>query len=175
MIQIICSTNRPNAVSLKVSRFYQQLMEDAGLESEIIDLTIMPHDYIHSALYANAGKNEAFNPIRKKMLETEKYVFIVPEYNGSFPGVLKTFIDGLQFPGTFTGKKCAMVGVSSGVQGGGLALSHLTDILNYCGTHVLAQKPKLARIDQAMDEKGNITNDLYLNLLKQQINAFANF
>ena len=40
-------------------------------------------------------------------------------------------------------KKAALVGISSGVQGAGLALSHLTDIFNYCGMHVLAQKPKL--------------------------------
>ena len=39
------------------------------------------------------------------MSQSEKFVFIVPEYNGSFPGVLKTFIDGLAFPDTFEQKK----------------------------------------------------------------------
>ncbi len=100
------------------------------------------------------------------MLHSEKFVFIVPEYNGSFPGVLKAFIDGLQFPDSFAGKKAALVGVSSGIQGAGLALSHLTDIFNYCGTHVLALKPKLMHIEENLIE-GKLS-DLYAELLEQQ-------
>ena len=175
MITIICSTNRRESLSKQVSTQYQEILSSLNTESEIVDLTDLPEDFIFSALYEHSGKNEKFNPIREKMKVSEKYVFIVPEYNGSFPGVLKTFIDGLAFPVTFTGKKCAMVGISSGVQGGGLALSHLTDIMNYCGTHVLAQKPKLARIENAMDGKGKITDRLYLDLLEQQAKAFIAF
>jgi len=174
MITIISSTNRNDSVSKKVSLQYQQILEELGHSSEIIDLGELPDDFISSALYELSGKNKAFNPIRKKMKEAEKYVFVVPEYNGSFPGVLKTFIDGLEFPGTFTNKKCALVGISSGVQGAGLALSHLTDIFNYCGTHVLAQKPKLARIEGAMEED-EITDSLYITLLKDQAEAFVKF
>jgi NAD(P)H-dependent FMN reductase len=133
----------------------------------------MPDDFIASALYENAGSNEEFNDFRKKMFDTQKMVFIVPEYNGSFPGVLKTFIDGLQFPGTFKNKKCALVGLSSGVQGGGLALSHLTDIFNYCGTHVLALKPKLSRIEENLTE--NSLSKLYHELLEEQAQMFIEF
>ena len=175
MITIICSTNRSNAVSKKLSEVYQEILAAAGEESEIIDLADLPQDFVYSALYENSGKNEAFNPFRKTMLESEKYVFIVPEYNGSFPGVLKAFIDGLEFPNTFRNKKCALVGLSSGVQGAGLALSHLTDIFNYCGTHVLAQKPKLAKIDEHMTAEGKVTNTLYLDLLKEQASALIAF
>ena len=108
------------------------------------------------------------------MKSSEKFVFIVPEYNGSFPGVLKAFIDGLEYPGTFRGKKCALVGLSSGVQGAGLALSHLTDIFNYCGMHVLALKPKLARIEANMEDT-KITNQLYNDLLKEQALSLLSF
>ncbi len=175
MITIVCSTNRKDSVSKKISLVYQQILSDFNAESHLVDLADLPADFIASALYENAGKNEHFNPIRSLMRQSQKYVFIVPEYNGSFPGVLKTFIDGLEFPGTFTNKKCAMVGVSSGVQGGGLALSHLTDIFNYCGTHVLAQKPKLSHIEEAVDSNGQITNHLYTNLLREQAQAFLVF
>ena len=109
------------------------------------------------------------------MSQAQKYVFIVPEYNGSFPGVLKTFIDGLEYPNTFKNKKCALVGLSSGVQGGGLALSHLTDIFNYCGMNVLALKPKLARIEAHIDGDFQITNNLYMQLLKEQAEKFIEF
>ena len=62
------------------------------------------------------------------------------------------------------------------MQGGGLALSHLTDIFNYCGMHVLAQKPRLARISHNMDmEKEEITNELYNELIDDQIKGLVSF
>jgi chromate reductase len=173
MITIICSTNRQNSVSKKISHLYQNILESKGQHVDVIYLEDMPDDFIASALYENSGSNEEFNDLRKKMFDTQKMVFIVPEYNGSFPGVLKTFIDGLQFPGTFKNKKCALVGLSSGVQGGGLALSHLTDIFNYCGTHVLALKPKLSRIEENLTE--NSLSKLYNELLEEQAQMFIEF
>jgi chromate reductase len=162
---IVCGTNRKNSVSKIISGVYQNLLSEKGFKADIIDLAELPVDFTESALYENSGKNDEFNIYRKKMLEAKKYVFIVPEYNGSFPGVLKAFIDGLQFPNTFPDKKCALIGVSSGVQGGGLALSHLTDIFNYCGMNVLALKPKLSRIEENMTGD-KISNPLYQELLE---------
>ena len=108
------------------------------------------------------------------MKQAEKFVFIVPEYNGSFPGVLKAFIDGLDFPDTFTGKKAALIGVSAGMLGSSHAMSHLTDILNYCGTHVLARKPRLTRIANYLDD-GKLTNDSYLGQMQKQIKELISF
>ena len=73
-------------------------LENLGVEATILDLRDLPEDFLVSSLYENAGKNESFNPLRTSMKDSEKFVFIVPEYNGSFPGVLKAFIDGLKFP-----------------------------------------------------------------------------
>ena len=174
MITIICSTNRNNSVSRIIADIYKENLDELGADSVIVDLKDLPKDFIVSALYEQSGKNEEFNPIRERMRESEKFIFIIPEYNGSFPGVLKTFIDGLKFPDTFRGKKCALVGVSSGIQGGVLAMSHLTDIMNYCGTSVLALKPKLPGIDSHLKD-GKLTHEKYQQLLKGQAEAFINF
>ncbi len=175
MITIVCSTNRPDSVSRKICDQYASLFAEHGIDCSIIDLVDLPNDFTSTALYANSGKNEEFNPFRLLMKESQKFVFVVPEYNGSFPGVLKAFIDGLEYPTTFKNKKCALIGLSSGTQGGGLALSHLTDIFNYCGMHVLAQKPKLAMIEANMNEAMNITNERYLRMIKQQVEALIAF
>lgn len=173
MITIVSGTNRKNSVSKKLAHIYQGILESKGVATELIYLEDLPEDFTETALYDQSGKNEVFNVFRKQMLEAEKMVFIVPEYNGSFPGVLKAFIDGLAFPHTFRDKKAALVGISSGVQGGGLALSHLTDIFNYCGTHVLAQKPKLARIEANLTE--NKLSQLYHDLLEEQVDKLLAF
>ncbi|MTI20568.1 NADPH-dependent oxidoreductase [Fulvivirga sp. RKSG066] len=173
-IIIVSGTNRKAAMSYQISLTYQQLLKDLGVKSTIIDLMLLPDDFSFSALYEHSGKNDAFNKYREMMLNGKKFVFVVPEYNGSFPGVLKTFIDGLEFPNTFTNKKCALVGVSSGIQGAGLALSHLTDIFHYCGMNVLAQKPKLSHIDDNF-ENGEVINELYMTLLKDQAQKLVEF
>lgn len=175
MITIVSSTNRNESLTFQISLLYRQILSSLGVESSIVDLNDLPADFTVSALYENSGKDEAFNRFRRIMKEAQKYVFVVPEYNGSFPGVLKAFIDGLEYPNTFRHKKCALVGLSSGIQGGGLALSHLTDIFNYCGMHVHALKVKLARIEANMNEDQEITNQLYMDLLSEQAKLFVDF
>lgn len=173
-IIIVCSTNRNDSVSYQIAQVYKQLLDDSKCPNELIDLSDLPDDFAFSALYEKAGKNEAFNHFRELMAGSKKFVFIVPEYNGSFPGVLKTFIDGLKFPDSFKGKKSALVGISSGIQGAGLALSHLTDIFHYCGMEVLSVKPKFSHIEKNFDGQ-KITNPLYSQLLEEQVERLIAF
>lgn len=174
MISIISSTNRTNSRTLKVSVYYKDLLESNGVESRIIDLSLLPEDFAFSALYHNQGKNELFNVFSRQINESNKFVFVVPEYNGSFPGILKTFIDGMDYPGGFRDKKCAMVGVSAGVMGGALALSHLTDICHYLNMHVLPSKPRLARLDTIFQE-GKIVDKFLEDLIHKQVKDFIQY
>ena len=174
MITIISGTNRKQANSYKIAVQYRDILKDMGVESNILDLETLPSDFMTTAFYENTGKNESFRPMMDLMKHSEKFVFIVPEYNGSFPGILKLFLDALEFPSTLKNKKCALVGLSSGVQGSALAMSHLTDIFNYLGMHVLAQKPKLMDIHNRM-ENGEVTDALGVQLLKEQAEALLNF
>lgn len=174
MIKIIVGTNRKNSVSKTIAELYQVILKSKGADSEILELEDLPADFIDTALYENNGKNEAYNAFHDRIEEGKKFVFIVPEYNGSFPGILKTFIDGMNYPNTFKNKKAALVGLSSGIGGGGIALSHLTDIFHYLGMHVLALKPKLAKIEQNMSDN-LLTNRLYLELLHSQAEMLLDF
>ncbi|WP_215224539.1 NADPH-dependent FMN reductase [Echinicola shivajiensis] len=174
MIKIIIGTNRKNALSKSIGIQYQEILEELGVASELIDLRKLPNDFVFTALYENNGQNEHYNELHDKIKDGDKFVFIVPEYNGSFPGILKSFIDGMTYPNTFRNKKCALVGLSSGIGGGGIALSHLTDIFNYLGMHVLASKPKLAKIEENMSNN-LLTNKLYIDLLRSQAEMLINF
>jgi chromate reductase, NAD(P)H dehydrogenase (quinone) len=167
MITLISSTNRKNSLTLRVTKYYQDILKSKGCESKILDLADLPVDFLFTALYHEAGKNEEFNKFRAIIEASEKFVFVVPEYNASFPGVLKSFIDGMKYPYSFKNKKAALVGLSAGMMGGTLALSHLTDIFNYLGMEILALKVKLAGLDKQMIED-KIVNKLYNELIDQQ-------
>lgn len=174
MITIVVGTNRKNAISRKIADIYQQLLHQKQADAQILDLSELPKDFIYTALYENIGKNEAFNQFKQTIESTDKFVFIVPEYNGSFPGVLKAFIDGLEYPSVLANKKGALVGIAAGMQGGAIALSHMTDVLNYLGVNVLALKPKLANIYRHMKDN-QLTNNLYMELLETQAEQLIAF
>lgn len=167
MITIISSTNRPGANSLLIANYYKQLVEELGAKAQVLNLQDLPADSIVSALYDNTGKNDVFNTLAKEVGENQKFVFIIPEYNGSFPGVLKAFVDGLDYPNTFKNKTCALVGLSSGIQGGILAMSHFTDILNYLGADVLGLKVKIPHVEKNFDGVG-LKVKLHAELMREQ-------
>jgi NAD(P)H-dependent FMN reductase len=175
MITIIVGTNRPDAISRKLAEQYAGiLLQKFHQPSQILDLRELPVDFISTALYEHTGKNEAFNAVSDLISHSEKIIFVLPEYNGSFPGVLKAFIDGLAYPKTFRNKKAAMVAISNGTQGGLLAMSHLTDIFNYLGMHVLANKVRIPQIQNHFSE-GKVVTPFYLELLEAQAEQFLSF
>jgi chromate reductase len=174
MITIIVGTNRKDSVSRQIAVQYAETLREEGMESTILDLRELPTDFIYSALYENIGKNEQFNHTRELMNQSNKFVFVIPEYNGSFPGVLKAFIDGLDRAKALTEKKCALIGISAGDQGAGLALSHFTDILNYCGTNVLAYRLRLANIGNLMADN-KISDQQYLSKINNQAKKLIAF
>ncbi len=173
-ILIISGTNRNNSFSIQLAEFYQSVLKENGISSEILDLSSLPKDFLFSALYENSGKNSAFNEFQEKVDSYNKFVFIVAEYNGSFPGVLKAFIDGLEYPNSLKNKKAALVGLSAGDQGGALALSHLSDILSYMGTNVLAFRPRLSSLEKNFRD-GKFINKLYEEILREQANSLITF
>ena len=174
MITLVSGTNRPASNSIAIVNMYAELLQKHGEPYQILDLAKLPADFIATALYDNTGRNEQFNELASMVANSDKFVFVVPEYNSSFPGVLKAFIDGLSYPNTFKNKKGALIGLSSGMQGSGLALSHLSDVLNYLGMHVMAMRLKLAHIEKNFDGK-QLTNELYQELFEQHIEQFLKF
>lgn len=154
MVAIIAGTNRKDSYSIKTANYYSSIFNAKNVDNWVIDLGKLPQDFVFSALYHNRGKNELFNEFEREIKIADRYVFVIPEYNGSFPGVLKAFIDGLDYPSPFKGKKAALIGISAGNQGSALAMSHFTDILNYLECDVLSIKPRCPFISKAINENG---------------------
>ncbi|MBF9239383.1 NAD(P)H-dependent oxidoreductase [Hymenobacter sp. BT683] len=175
MITLLVGTNRPNSRARRIANYYSTLLSELNAESQILDLAELPEDFIASALYANAGTNPLFNRLADMLDAGDKLVIITPEYNASFPGVLKAFIDGLPYPGGIRGKKTALIGLSNGGQGGLLAMTHLTDILMYLGSAVLPQRVRLPFIGKDLNQEDGLNQDLSRQLLREQAVALLAF
>lgn len=170
MITIISATNRPNSNTLKIAKNYAQLMEKQGVESKIFSLERLPKDFIATDLYNSRSEN--FQQLLDEyIVPAKKLVFIVPEYNGSFPGILKTFIDAIH-PDINRGKMVALVGVSSGRAGNLRGLDHLSGILHYLGIHILPNKQPISSVLTLLNEDGTLKDENTIKVLEKQIGEF---
>jgi chromate reductase len=173
MITIISGTNRTGSNTLKVAKFYQKQLAEKGLEIEILNLQDLPATLISSDLY---GKRSAeFSKIQDMVTKTTKFLFIIPEYNGSFPGVLKTFIDACAFPESFYDKKACLVGISSGKYGNVRGIEHFNGVCAYLHLNVMPLRLHIANIKAELDENEQLTQEDTLKFVNQQMDKFANY
>jgi chromate reductase len=173
MITIISATNRPNSNSLKIAKKYAQLIDKQGIECRLFSLENLPTDVISSDLYSNRSEN--FQQLLDKyILPAQKLVFIVPEYNGSFPGVLKVFLDAVP-PDTNRGKKVALIGIASGRAGNIRGLDHLTGVLNYLGMHILPNKLPISSVLTVLGADGTVEEENTIKALEKQLAEFISW
>lgn len=172
MFTIISGTNRPNNNSLKLASQYAHWLEEAGQEVQVLDLEKLPQDFIYTASYGKHHQGFA-DVIEKFIVPAEKIIFIAPEYNGSIPGVLKSFIDCIN-PDVFYGKKSALVGLSAGRAGNLRGMEDLTGILHYLKVEVLSSKPKLS-VYQSISEEGSLMDEASIKQIKEQIQKIISF
>lgn len=173
MITLIAGTNRPNSNTLRLSAYYQKQLAERGVESKLVSLTELPDTLISSDLYGK--RSEQFQQIQDIVNVGNKFLFVIPEYNGSFPGVLKTFIDACKFPESFYGKKAALVGLSSGKYGNVRGLEHFTGICHYIHLEVMPLRIHISDIANELNSDGNLWKEDTLKFTNQQIDKFITF
>jgi len=109
------------------------------------------------------------------LLPAQKFIFIMPEYNASFPGILKLMMDNSDIKKCWWYKKAALVGISDGRAGNLRGTEHMTSILHYMKVHVLYNKLLLSRISEEVDDNGGLLKTETANLINLQIEEFLKF
>ncbi|MGO1244683.1 MAG: NADPH-dependent FMN reductase [Sphingobacterium sp.] len=171
---IISGTNREKSNSLKIANYYLEQLHTKGDDQwEILSLKDVPHMLAFTDLYGK--RSPAFEPIQARISAARKFIFIVPEYNGSFPGILKTFVDACAFPASFFHKKAALVGLSSGKYGNIRGIDHFTGVCNYMRMHVLPLKIHLPQVQNELDAAGQLPDELTKKFVNEQIDEIIRF
>lgn len=173
IIRIVSGTNRADNNTVKVANEVLRIYRDIGVTAEIIDLRNLTQEIFTGDAYQN--KPLGWQEFQEKIDSATGLVFVVPEYNGSFPGVLKYFIDMLEFPKSLNNKPCCFVGLSAGVWGALRAVEHLQDIFLYRGAYIFPKNVFIPNIYNCLDEKGNLTNEEIVQRLKNQAISFIDF
>lgn len=174
MITVIAATNRLGSYTRKVANVYYQLLKDKHTDTRFLSLEDLPEDFLHTYMYDK--RNNVFQGLLdKKIIPAQKMVFVCPEYNGSFPGILKLFIDGSDIVQGFRAKKIALVGVATGRAGNLRGLDHLTEIFHHAGAEVLSYKIPISLVDKLIDAEGQFLTDDTPKLLTRQMDMLLKF
>ena len=128
-INIIIGTNRPESLSFQLAELVKTLYTHAHSKPILTDLKDLPAEIFSPQAYQK--KPLSFKPFVENMLRAAGLVFIVPEYNGTYSGALKYFIDMLPFPQSFKDKPVCFIGLASGEWGGLRAVEQLQQIVTY--------------------------------------------
>src|SRR5688500_4158860 len=89
-ILIISGTNRPQANALRVARIIERNYAAIDEPCEVLSLQDLPREMFEPAAYAH--KPPGIVALQQRILAARGLHIVTPEYNGSFPGVLKYFI-----------------------------------------------------------------------------------
>ena len=166
MYTILSGTNRVGSNTLKVALSVREMMRSKGLETNLVSL---------EGLDLNR-KCEKLSRLEADILvPTRKFIIVVPEYNGSYPGSLKTVIDLSDIRNVWWGKKAMLTGVSTGRAGNLRGMEHLTGTLNYLKVTVLPNRLPISVVDRLMDAEGRLTDPPTLTALGAQVDEFIAF
>ena len=166
MYIIFSATNRAGSNTLKVAKQIETLFIAAG---------ITPFFYSLEA-YTDTQKGHLIQQLENDALTAAtKIIIVAPEYNGSYPGILKLLIDHCDVKTSWWHKKVMLVGVAAGRQGNARGLDHLTNMLNYLKVNVLPNKFPISGINALLNADDTFNHADTIATLNTQVNEFINF
>lgn len=174
MIAIVSGTNRPKSRSRVIAGVLEKAYREAGVEARVLDLHELPLELFSPEAYSK--KPESFEKqFIEPILQAQGVHFVTPEYNGSFPGALKYFIDMLPFPASFEARPMALTGISSGRFGALRPVEQLQMVLGYRNAFVYPQRVFIASASQALGAEGVFADPALRERLEAQARGFAAF
>ena len=172
-IMIISGTNRPNSNALRLARIVEAHYRGLQVPVELYSLADLPREVFDGSVYA--AKPPAFVAVQQRVLDASGLHVITPEYNGSFPGVLKYFIDLLKFPESFDRKPVAFVGESAGTWGGLRSVEQLQLVFGYRNAHVYPDRVFIPGVNKLINPDGQLTDAAVADRLRKQVEGFVGF
>ncbi|GIV27380.1 MAG: hypothetical protein KatS3mg027_1194 [Bacteroidia bacterium] len=173
-ITIISGTNREDSYTFKVAQFYHDYVSQKYRDGRVLlaDFRELPKDIAFEEVYGK--RTHLFEEVIEKYItHSDKFFWIVPEYNGSFAGISKVFIDAVH-PKHFYYKKVCLTGVASGRAGNLRGMDHLAMVLQYLRMNVFYNKLPISRVEEVWGEKEPKTEE-QKKVIIQQIEEFLKY
>lgn len=173
-IGIFVGSYRKESFSRKLADVLKTLLKD---KYDINDIDISGLSMFNQDYDDNQNVPPEWKAFRNQVKSLDGCLFVTPEYNRSFPPVLKNALDIASRPygqNAWAGKPGAIVSVSIGQIGGFGANNHLKQTAAFLDLRLLNQpEAYIGNIAGIMDSNGQITNQGTFEFLKSFAEAFS--
>ena len=159
-IPVILGTTRKGRMSEHAARFVLgELKKQSGVTTELIDIRTLalPVD--------DAGEGVKDAGFSAKMNSADALVIVAPEYNHSFPGLLKHVLDSCLKE--YVHKAVGVVGVSAGPFGGTRGIQDLLPVLRELGLVSIFWDVNFSNVQSLFDESGTLRDQAYFARIDQ--------
>jgi NAD(P)H-dependent FMN reductase len=166
MITIISATDRAGSNTRKIAKTYALILEELNIPFSLLSLED----------FSVFERTEAFQAMEKQyLIPAQKFIFVSPEYNGSYAGILKLMFDRSDISNCWQHKKALLTGVSTGRAGNLRGMEHLTGVLMYLKMMVHHNRLPISSVDKLLNTEGILEDSSTLNTMKQQVEQFLLF
>lgn len=175
-IVTICGSLRTGSYNAMVARTLPLLAPEGMTIKASPPIDTIPH---YNADVQSRGFPESATSLGESIRAADGVVIVTPEYNYSVPGVLKNAIDWVsRMPEQpFKNKPVALQSASQGLLGGARAQYHLRQMMVFLEAFVFNRPEVVIASAKGKFEEahGQISDEPTRGLIKQQLNAFAQF
>lgn len=175
-IVIVPGTNRKSSLSRGLAKALIADYEALGHSVDFLELNLTP-EFLEPDAYPEKNKEPrpAISALVNRFLAADGVVFVIPEYNGSYPGILKLFVDMLPYPQGFDKRPCAFVGLSAGQFQSLRAVEHFQGVAGYRHAYIFPERVFIGDSFKQFDGAGKLNDAKLAERLKKQANGFVNF
>lgn len=171
-IHILSATDRPNSNALKISVYAERFLAEKAF-TKVFSLKDFPlEDVIGGKYHDKPGSVKKFN---KEFLDADGFVFVIPEYNGGFPGILKLFYDYLPFPDALAKIPVCLIGEAAGSFGALRPVEQFSQLLIYRQAHIFPERLFIQRVNDSFDESEGLNSEKMQQIWEKQLNSFPDF
>jgi len=156
-------TPRQGRESEHVARLvFEQTKKRAGVETELIDVRTLPMKL------DDAGEQMKDPRFSATVDRCDGLIIVTPEYNHSFPGLLKHALDmNLK---EYVHKAVGICGVSAGTFGGARVIETLLPVMRELGLVTIFEDLNFGTVGKLFDEQGNLLDQNYIRRIDKFLN-----
>jgi chromate reductase len=170
------------AGSLRKNSFNKQLLQAAtkllpeAAQLELFGIGDIP---LYNQDVEVSGIPEAVKRFKERIESADAILIATPEYNHSYPGILKNAIDWGSRPygqNSFNGKPVAVISASPGTFGGVGAQDQLKQVLLALNMHLVSQPAVIVTsAHDKIDSDGNLTDSITTQFFTQLLANLVEF
>jgi NAD(P)H-dependent FMN reductase len=162
-IPLILGTARQGRESEHAARFvFERTKARAGVETEFIDIRTL------SMKLDDAGEQMKDPKFAATIERCDGLIIVTPEYNHSFPGLLKHALDmNLK---EYIHKAVGICGVSAGISGGARMIENMLPVMRELGLVMIFEDVNFGKIGTLFDERGQLLDENFV----RRVDIFLN-